>query len=77
MSNKISKSDTTPEMEQRDREARISLSNKKCLHFAVGTFVTSPGKGRRLVVSREGRRLMVLGPEGFEVIWRGENQFPW
>lgn len=39
MSNKISKSDTTPEMEKRDADARASLSEKVCQHFAVGTSI--------------------------------------
>jgi hypothetical protein len=74
---KISKSNTTPEMEQRDKEARVSLLNKECMHFAPGTYITKRGRGKGLVVSREGRRLMVLWSDGFEVIWRNENQFPW
>lgn len=37
MSHKLSKSDTTPEDEQRGREARAAMLEKRCRHFEVGT----------------------------------------
>jgi hypothetical protein len=39
MAGKISKSDTTPEMEAKAEEYRLAMLKKQCLHFAVGTWI--------------------------------------
>lgn len=43
MSRKISKSDTTPEMEKRADEARAEFRKLKSLHFTPGTFIWCDG----------------------------------
>lgn len=48
---KMSKKNTTPEMEERDRAAAERLKNRKSEHFAVGTFIIRAGKGRGEILS--------------------------
>lgn len=56
---KISKSDTTPEMEKRDAEARTTLLQKKCMHFEIGTWVLRAGiRGKITGMSKDGGRFL-------------------
>jgi hypothetical protein len=40
-----------------------------CRHFTVGTYIHGANRGRGLIVSREGGRLLVLYPDGYRVVY--------
>lgn len=60
---KISKSDTTPEMEREDAEARDRLKSKKSLHFEEGTDVMLNNRRGRIII-RHGGALLVQWEDG-------------
>jgi hypothetical protein len=59
MPKKISKSNTTPEMEQADREAAERLHAKRCMHFEVGTFIHRR-YSRAEIIGRPGNGFMLV-----------------
>lgn len=61
MSGKISKSDTTPEMEREAEEWRQKRLTQICQHFAIGTWIMSN--------NRRGLIADIVEPGTLKVLW--------
>lgn len=65
---KISKSDTTPEMEERANTGIARLLNKKSQHFAVGTYVMRRyARGLITRLSKDGGSKLIVEWENGEI----------
>lgn len=52
---KISKSNTTPEMEAKAERFRLLMASKKCMHFALNTYVMRNNvRGKITAMSKDG-----------------------